>query len=65
MGEKKSRSKWIALSTGFFSILICFFYLLLITLLDSRGAMLPPPPEAFGEVVAVYDVFSVMGLQIY
>ena len=32
-----SRSKFIALITGFISILICILYLLLITVFDSRS----------------------------
>ena len=38
---------------GVFSILIGIIYLALITILDSRGPMLPPPPEAFGVVAVV------------
>ncbi len=33
---KKNRSRFIAIFTGFISILICVIYLLLITILDSR-----------------------------
>jgi len=34
--------------TGVISVLIGVVYLVLITVLDSRGPMLPPPPEALG-----------------
>ncbi len=47
------RKKILALFTAGISVLIGFGYLLLITLLDARGPMLPPPPEAFGAVVVV------------
>ena len=54
MSKPSTRSRWVALITGFFSVLIGVVYLLLISILDSRGPMLPPPPEAMG--VAVVDV---------
>ncbi len=34
--------------TGVISVLIGVLYLVVITVLDSRGPMLPPPPEALG-----------------
>ena len=34
---KKNRSKFVALITGFISILICITYLVLITVLDFRS----------------------------
>ena len=40
------RDRWIAVLTGAISILIGLLYLGLITVLDSRGPMRPPPPEA-------------------
>ncbi len=42
------RGRWVAILTGAISVLIGIAYLLLITLLDSRGPLLPPPPEALG-----------------
>lgn len=42
------RGRWVAVITGALSVLIGVAYLVLITLLDSRGPMLPPPPEALG-----------------
>jgi len=42
------RRRWVAIITGVISVLIGVLYLVLITVLDSRGAMLPPPPEALG-----------------
>tara|TARA_B100000700_G_C14524503_1_gene614636 strand:- start:19 stop:261 length:243 start_codon:yes stop_codon:yes gene_type:complete len=48
--------KILAVTTAGISILIGILYLLLITLMDARGPMIPPPPEAFGAVVTVsYD----------
>lgn len=48
------RGRWIAVLTGAISILIGVLYLGLITVLDSRGPMRPPPPEALvgAEVVS-------------
>jgi len=37
------RSKIIAMITGVISIILAFAYLLLVTLLDFRGEMLPAP----------------------
>ncbi len=44
------KERWLAIITGAFSILIALIYLVLITVLDARGPMLPPPPEALGAV---------------
>ena len=52
------RSKIIAIITGAISVVIAIFYLILITVLDARGPMRPPPQEALG--VAAVDVFSVV-----
>ena len=46
------RPRWIAIVTGVISILIGVVYLLLITILDARGPMRPPPPEALAEAGA-------------
>ena len=49
--DQKSRSRWVAIATGAVSVLIGLLYLAVITVLDARGPMLPPPPEALvGEV---------------
>ncbi len=50
-GKAKSSSRWVAIVTGAISILIGVLYLLLITVLDSRGPLRPPPPEALGFVL--------------
>ena len=50
-GKAKSGSRWVAIVTGAISILIGVLYLLLITVLDSRGPLRPPPPEALGFVL--------------
>ncbi len=64
MKDSSSRGRWVALVTGVFSILIGVIYLVLITLLDSRGQMLPPPPEALAVLVTV-AVHSLEGLQFF
>ncbi|MFO0037940.1 MAG: hypothetical protein ACK522_03245 [Synechococcaceae cyanobacterium] len=40
------RSRWVAIVTGALSILVAVLYLAFVTLLDSRGPLQPPPPEA-------------------
>ena len=50
MGGSEQRPRWVAIVTGATSIAIAVVYLLLITVLDARGPMLPPPPEALGVV---------------
>ena len=45
------RGRWVAIITGALSVAIGVIYLLLITVLDSRGPMRPPPPEALVGVV--------------
>ncbi len=65
MTDHSARGRWVAVVTGVFSVFIGIVYLLLITFLDSRGPMLPPPPEALGEgAVVVIDSF-VEALQPY
>ena len=46
--QAQARGRWVAIVTGALSILIAVAYLVLITVLDSRGPLLPPPPEALG-----------------
>lgn len=48
MSTPPSRGRWVAIVTGAISIAIAVAYLVLIAVLDSRGPLLPPPPEAFG-----------------
>lgn len=55
----QSRGRWVALVTGALSVLIGVAYLVLIALLDSRGPLLPPPPEALGLSVAEVAVAAV------
>ena len=58
MDSKYPREKCVAVITGVFSVGIAIVYLILISFLDSRGQMLPPPSEALGVVViAVFDSF--------
>lgn len=44
------RGRWVAIVTGALSVLVGVLYLLMIVLLDSRGPLQPPPPEALGVV---------------
>ncbi len=53
MSDSPGRGRWVAIITGTFSILIAIVYLLLITFLDSRGPMSPPPNEAMAVEVSV------------
>ena len=48
MTEPQTRGRWVAIVTGAISIAIAAAYLVLITVLDARGPLLPPPPEALG-----------------
>lgn len=50
-GGPNPRGRWVAIVTGALSVLIGVLYLVLITVLDSRGPLLPPPPEALGIAV--------------
>jgi hypothetical protein len=43
----RQRSRWVAIITGALSILVAVLYLGFVTLLDSRGPLRPPPPEAY------------------
>mgnify|MGYP001191115574 FL=1 len=52
MAENGQRPRWVAIVTGAISIAIAVVYLLLITVLDARGPMRPPPPEALGVAAA-------------
>ncbi len=63
MSEKNKRGKIVAIITGAFSVLIAFIYLILIVILDARGPMAPPPPEAFGMVATPSFPFSLRALQ--
>ena len=47
-----TQGRWVAIVTGALSVAIGVLYLALITVLDSRGPMRPPPPEALAEVEA-------------
>ncbi len=58
METENRRGKLIAITTGLFSILIGVVYLIAITILDLRGPMLPPPPEAFGVGAALFSYLS-------
>ena len=49
------RGRWVAIITGGLSILIGLLYLALIVLLDSRGPLQPPPPEALGQITVGAD----------
>ena len=44
--SSSKRARWVAILTGALSVLIGAIYLGLITILDARGPLQPPPPEA-------------------
>ena len=46
--EPKQRGRLVAIFTGAISIIVGLLYLAMIVLLDSRGPLQPPPPEALG-----------------
>lgn len=48
MTPPATRGRWVAIVTGAISIAIAVAYLALITVLDARGPLQPPPPEALG-----------------
>ena len=52
MPQPSTRPRWVAIVTGAISIAIGLVYLLMITVLDARGPMRPPPPEALAEAVS-------------
>ena len=63
MEQNPTRKRFLAIITCCISILIGVVYLIIITILDSRGPMVPPPPEAFGEMGVVYTYsFSMVQL---
>jgi hypothetical protein len=49
----QQRGRWVAIVTGAISVLVGVLYLAMIVLLDSRGPLQPPPPEALGLSAAV------------
>ncbi|MEO1001652.1 MAG: hypothetical protein AAFX65_00900 [Cyanobacteria bacterium J06638_7] len=49
--SERRRGRWVAISTGAISVLVGVLYLLMILVLDSRGPLQPPPPEALGLVL--------------
>ena len=61
MADPQRRGRWVAIITGALSILIGVLYLALITALDLRGPLLPPPPEALGFVPLVEGAVVVPG----
>ncbi|MCP9926898.1 hypothetical protein [Cyanobium sp. CH-040] len=50
--SQQRRGRWVAIVTGAISVLVGVLYLLLIVVLDSRGPLQPPPPEALGAAPA-------------
>ena len=56
MNQPNPQGRWVAIVTGAISILIAVAYLAFITVLDARGPMQPPPPEAFSDARAVAAV---------
>lgn len=60
----QTRGRWVALVTGVLSVLIGVAYLVLITVLDSRGPLLPPPPEALGFSVSQDGAAAVSAVDV-
>ncbi len=59
MSNQNKQGRWVAIITGAFSIFIALIYLVLVSILDSRGPMLPPPPEALiVGVIGAFDSFA-------
>ena len=58
---RNRRSRWVAILTGALSILIGVLYLLVVSVLDRSGPLLPPPPEAFAEAVSATPGSSLPG----
>ncbi|MGB5136496.1 MAG: hypothetical protein WBN89_15130 [Prochlorococcaceae cyanobacterium] len=52
---QQRRGRWVAIVTGAISVLVGVLYLLMIVVLDSRGSLQPPPPEALGLAPAGID----------
>ena len=67
MGKSKlnSKERWVAVITGAFSIAISIIYLIIITIVDARGPMLPPPQEALGVVVTAFSDSFVEAPQLF
>ena len=61
MSGPEQRGRWVAILTGAISVAIAVAYLVLITVLDSRGPLLPPPPEALGLSPAVAPAVALAG----
>ena len=55
---KQQRGRWVAIVTGNVTVLIGVAYLGLITVLDARGPMRPPPPEALVGAVSASLPFA-------
>jgi hypothetical protein len=62
MSTPPTRGRWVAIVTGAISILIAAAYLVLITVLDARGPLLPPPPEALGLAPSAPPVAAAVAL---
>ena len=65
MKKDNTRGKLVAIITGFISIAIGIIYLGLIAILDARGPMLPPPPEAYGVVAIDSFLIFQLAVQLY
>ena len=54
VAPNQQRGRWVAIVTGILSVLIGVAYLAIITVLDARGPMRPPPPEALVGVATAF-----------
>jgi len=61
MSTPPTRGRWVAIVTGAISIAIAAAYLVLITVLDARGPLLPPPPEALGQPPSAPQALAAAG----
>ena len=53
-----NKEQRFAIVTGAISVAIALLYLIMITVLDARGPMMPPPPEALSTVEVVFSFYS-------
>ncbi|HEY9866477.1 MAG TPA: hypothetical protein V6D21_20055 [Candidatus Obscuribacterales bacterium] len=56
------RSKIIAYITGAISILLALAYLLIVSLLDFRGEMLPAPVSQIPSTVLIENILNQLGV---
>ena len=65
MEQNQTQKKFLAIITCGISVFIGIIYLVLITILDSRGPILPPPSEAFDELGVVFVDFFLRAQSLF